>query len=399
MRLLFTGLCALVFTFSLTAHSAQAEWTWLIFLNGKNDLEPHADETLSQLQPFASNPKVNVLVQVGKLAEPTVKRLRVVTDPKNPTAPSPILEDLGPVDMGDYRSVIDFITWGVQNFPAHRYHFTFWDHGTGWHDIESKDASHKLDEISHDEITDHSITTKEMRIIFKTFSQLIGRKIDIISNDACYMGSLEVAYELAPYADYYLGSEDIEPVTGWPYHRLMKKLAANPRISPLEFGNYIATQYLLYQSEGTEVKKREVTFSIYQLAQFAPFVAALRDLSEVILRISPPQQKVLQQVGTTALHLTQKDYVDFGSWLDKAKGSNALRSYRSHFEKVERAYTSLVIVNNYTSEWEGATGASIWLPNTKAEHQKFASKYDELQFTPATRWGEVVESLSTYLPE
>jgi hypothetical protein len=401
MRALFMAVCAVFLTVPVASYSAPAKWTWLIFLNAKNDLEPLAQITLGQLQPFATNPDVNVIVQVGKLGEPTVKRLKIVTNPQNPTEPSPILEDIGSVDMGDYKSVIDFVHWGVTKFPAKHYMLTFWDHGTGWHDIDDGEPKppavpSPADEISHDEKTDHSITTKELGLIFKDFSELIGRKVDIFSSDACYMGSLEVAYEVATYADFYLGSEDIAPLTGWPYHHLLKNLAANPDMSPSALSKLIADEYYRYHING-EVTKREVTYSVYDLGKFSSFVLALRNLGKTVLSANVEQKKEFQKVGVTAMHLTQSDYVDFGSWLGKMKAIPALAAAAPQFEVVEASYKNLIYHNNITPEFKEATGASLWLPATKADITKYQSQYKELKFTRATQWDEVLTALTAHL--
>jgi len=49
---------------------------------------------------------------------------------------SPVIQELGVVDMGHYQTLIDFIQWGKYEFsPAEHYFINVWDHGTGWHDL------------------------------------------------------------------------------------------------------------------------------------------------------------------------------------------------------------------------------------------------------------------------
>jgi hypothetical protein len=40
--------------------------------------------------------------------------------------------DLGEADMADGSTLVDFVTWTVQNYPADRYMLIMSDHGMGW---------------------------------------------------------------------------------------------------------------------------------------------------------------------------------------------------------------------------------------------------------------------------
>lgn len=44
----------------------------------------------------------------------------------------PALETTGPVNMSDPHTFADFITWGVQPYPAQHYMVVVSDHGVGW---------------------------------------------------------------------------------------------------------------------------------------------------------------------------------------------------------------------------------------------------------------------------
>jgi hypothetical protein len=46
--------------------SGQAEWTILVFLNAKNDLEPFAFPTFEQMSSIGSTPEVNLVVEMGR---------------------------------------------------------------------------------------------------------------------------------------------------------------------------------------------------------------------------------------------------------------------------------------------------------------------------------------------
>ncbi len=40
--------------------------------------------------------------------------------------------DLGEVNMADGQTLVDFVTWAVQTYPADKYVLILSDHGMGW---------------------------------------------------------------------------------------------------------------------------------------------------------------------------------------------------------------------------------------------------------------------------
>ena len=96
----------------------------LYFKNGDDDMES-----------VGSNKDVNLVVQFGRLGNSYssdnwsgARRylLEKDSDPNHIT--SPVLWQADKVDMGDYRSVIDFAQWTAAKFPAKRYFFIWTNH-------------------------------------------------------------------------------------------------------------------------------------------------------------------------------------------------------------------------------------------------------------------------------
>ena len=42
------------------------------------------------------------------------------------------LADLGEVNMSDGKTLVDFVTWAMENYPADKYALILSDHGMGW---------------------------------------------------------------------------------------------------------------------------------------------------------------------------------------------------------------------------------------------------------------------------
>jgi hypothetical protein len=124
----------------------------------------------------------------------------------------------------------------MKNFGAKHYMLVIWGHGNGWRGA----AEDKGDPLN----------LTEMK------NALGDRKIDIIGFDACYMGSIEVNYELKDNADYLVASEKKLPRAGWPYEMILGNMSGR---SPRDVGKMIVSKYVNSYSAG---KRDHEGFSI-----------------------------------------------------------------------------------------------------------------------------------------
>ena len=91
--------------------------------------------------------------------------------------------------------------------------------------------------------------------------------LDIIGFDSCELSTVEMAYQLYPYAQYLLGSEIGIPIPGWPYDRILDRLR-EPKgrmMGPVEFGSYIVRRYC----ESYEADEDAVSLTLLDLAHSA----------------------------------------------------------------------------------------------------------------------------------
>src|SRR4029450_124940 len=61
---------------------------------------------------------------------------------------------------------------------------------------------------------------------------------------ACLMSTAEVSYQMRDAADFTVGSQEEEPGDGWPYHRILRALAATPYMSPRDLSKVIVREYV-----------------------------------------------------------------------------------------------------------------------------------------------------------
>ncbi len=96
--------------------------------------------------------------------------------------------------------------------------------------------------------------TDELGRVMKYAAHVLGRPVDIIGFDSCYMAMLEIAYEVAPYARYMVASQESEEKDGWNYHDVIRALKNS---EPLE-----AARKLVYSYERTRRLRGADRFSL-----------------------------------------------------------------------------------------------------------------------------------------
>ena len=229
------------------------KWTFLVFLNGTNNLEPYAGLNINQMEAIGSTNDVNVVVQVKKFSnrydpafvewqDNSTRRMLVRRDDNRDRLTSAVLEQNDMVDMGKAQVLREFIDWGVAAFPAEKYCLVIWNHGAGWRKVPGRG-------VSFDDATGTKIDTTQLPDAIR----LPGRKWDLFAFDASLMQMAEVAYEIRNEARYIVGSEESPPGEGYPYDRFLSKLAQNPNMDGRELGTHIARDTIAAYGEGSSI--------------------------------------------------------------------------------------------------------------------------------------------------
>ena len=255
-RWLILPLVIIVVLLTASAYAQnQAEWTILWYLCG-TDLETDdgsATYNLEQAMEGISTDDVNVIIITGGtndwqnsyVPNDAIGIFRLNSDGSGLTELSH-LKDQNMADPGLLGSMIQQV---FTLYPADRTMLILWDHGSG-----------SVGGFGYDERTEESISLAELN----TALQNGGRHFDVIGFDACLMASLEVANVLAPYADYMVASQELEPGGGWNYQKILAAISKNPAITAAELGKSICDSYLEHCIEWDD--KEIATLSLVNLS-------------------------------------------------------------------------------------------------------------------------------------
>src|SRR6266850_3036351 len=197
--------------------SGVANWTVLVYMVADNDLEPFAIQDINEMEAAAPSSAVQIAIEVDRSPRydtsngdwSSTRRYRILHDANSSTISSLPLADLGEVDMGDPQALADFLSWGVDAYPASHYLVVLWDHGYGW----SGGFGNDLTDGDH-------LSLAEVREGLTQGARHLGRPFDVLGFDACLMQQVDVLFELSGVADYFVGAEDLEPAAGWVYDEM-----------------------------------------------------------------------------------------------------------------------------------------------------------------------------------
>ncbi len=171
-------------------------------------------------------------------------------------------------NMGSASNLTDFLTWGIENYPADKMGLVFWDHGSG-----------SINGVCFDELySSDSLSLTEINSSLSTVYENMTDQFEFIGFDACLMGTAETANMLTTYARYMYGSEETEPGSGWDYTSIGNYLADNPSCDGAALGKELADSF--YAECALADMENECTFSIIDLSKFDEFAVAFNDFSK-----------------------------------------------------------------------------------------------------------------------
>lgn len=369
------------------AAPAEKEWTFLTFLNGNNNLDSFGAININQMEMVGSTDQINVVVQWASIAAGKAERLYIQKDNDPNTVTSPVVQDMGQVDMGDWHSVVDFVQWAVKNYPAKHYFLNIWDHGGGWH-IQSTGIH--ANDISWDDNTGHFISTVQLGQALAESARIIGHKIDLYAADACLMAMAEVANEAVGSVEIYAGSQETEPGAGWPYGAILTSwVAKGPGATAKDIGTIVTNEYVKSYDNGSS-GNADVTFSTFDLSKIDLLNSEVGKLGAKLMTLNADdRKKIVAAIGNTQ-SFAYSDYGDLSDFTTRIE-EQKIGTMDTSLSTIRDAISQFVVANATTKRYERAKGVSIWLPGSMSTYTSYSDRYQGLKFETLTQWGNALK--------
>lgn len=164
------------------------------------------------------------------------------------------------VDIVSGDTIGEFLTYGVQHYPADRYIVIFFSHGGG--SIQGFGSG---------------VTLSEMQKAFSIAKTATNKEFDIIGFAACLMGTAEWMHGLSDYGKYYVASEESEPGFPWLLGDITSGIAQNQTTEQLL--ETITSTFYKYSAKNG---KQATNISAVDLKQVKALSGALGELSKKI---------------------------------------------------------------------------------------------------------------------
>lgn len=331
------------------------------------------------------------------------------------------------VNTGDPNTLRQFIVQAIKAYPADHYALVIWNHGTGWLDTDvyavtrsdDPDAqSHgaifrttpqqisggdKTRPIAFDDSSKDFLDTADLRKALAEAEKAAGARLDVIGMDACLMAMVEGAAELAPYGDFFVASQEVEPMYGWPYAPVLQALDSQPGLAPAALADVIVTEFA--RVYGGRTRQDTVTQSAMALARTEATEKLCKALVDSILADATPGLRTLiRKARKNTLTFQDRNYCDLGDFAGQVFSqtdfegydavAQAAASLRDHL--AGRDPNAAVLRVGFLDKYERANGLSVYAPpesQAASQRQAALNHYRGLAFAQRTGWDRLIEWL------
>ncbi len=382
----------------------RAKWTVMVYLAAGNDLETVGIQDINEMEIIGSTREVNIVVQMDRIPFSALNKLGLgtyddssnnnwtgtrryyITQDSDPNIiNSKLIQDLGEKNMGDPETLKNFAQWAIERYPAERYMLILWNHGGGFRSIEA----------SRDICWDYNfglnsrITMPQLEEAMAFIYNLLGKEIDIIGMDACFMAMVEVAYQIKDFAQIMIASQAIIPADGWQYDYIMGSLITSPEQTTEQFASEIVNSYYM-QYAGSS---RNITLSAVDLNGIDNLTGEISKLAqEIIDDRSTPKNNYRKARNATQYYTGLGfEYIDLKHYV------SLLEDYTTNSKVINAANTikqllqsgNIIISNAYSgTSVQNSHGLSIYFP-----YYLYDNYYNNTNFSRDTLWDEMLYHL------
>jgi len=358
-----------------SAH-AETSTTLLVYMCGA-DLQSAACEDIYEMGIAEVGDNVNIVILAGGAEEwdfdeiqGNTRNLITLRDGSFES-----ITDWGWKSMGSEDSLLEFLRYGLTEYPADRTVAVLWDHGAG------SEAGVCFDDTTEDQ--DGLSLLEINNVLYDLHEQMGDYHIDIFGCDACMMATYEMAAMLSYYdIDYYIASEELEPGIGWHYTSWLEKLGKQPDMTAEELCGCIVDNYM--EAGLKETPDDYLTLSVISLHEMG-------NLQEAVEKLASTMLGELQQGNVADLRRERSRMYSFGSYVDGSWDmvdmGAMLDAYARHDAEnaalARKQLSKAVLYSRQTDNLQPCSGLSVLIPqDTKNEFETYAEGVDLSFYMP-----------------
>lgn len=337
---------------------AEPKCTVLVYMIADNSLGSYSlnvdTRNLRQMEEAVASGALNggrLLVYYDPYEAEVEPRLLEIT-PKETVTLKTYSEGVSSVDADFMRGVLDD---AASIAPAPKNWLVLWSHGTGWiessnsRSVERQAATTSFGQDLHPDRVEMKVTS---------LASALGKgNYDVIYFDCCFMGCVEVMYELRHAAKEIVASATELPVEGMPYNVNIPAMFADNASA-----QKVAENTLAYYNS-PEASNNSCTIAVVKTDELEPLAEATR----AIMRTG-----VLPSYSYAAVPFYRwngaKSYTyDFGDYINNLEvGDHGLvDAWNAAYKKAVTYYGSTPV--SYTLDMSKFTGIGTYIVRTKSD--------------------------------
>ena len=373
--LLFVLLLTLTGTALAAPPAPKDKWTVMVYISGDNNLEDYVVLDIeNELAPTGSTADVNVVALADRgpgydtsYGDWQTTKLFYVTQGMT-AAPESAVDVWGERNMGDPQTLIDFVTWSREYYPAEHYVLYFWGHGWNWHPGY----------VMADDTDGDTLDYEELKAALPDLGF-----IDVVGYDGCNMASIEIFDLWHGYASAVTGSQEYVNWEGIQYDLVIAQLAANP--------NMIADEVAIATSVSANADKTWSAVAVDR--RFDALITAVDQWSVALTNGLPANRKKYDRAFGATQTFWQapmdKDLYDMAYEVNRLVSDPNIKAKS---QAVMNAVNGVVLHSYHTNAYTDAYGITIYHISKATEKDSNYTYYRTLDFALQTGWDEFLDA-------
>jgi len=371
LGLIFVFLMQALLAVGASAAPPTAQWTFMIYVCGDNDLEKYwPDKNQPALESVGSTADVHFVALVDLQTRMEGCQLQHIM--KGYTE---VVETYPELNLGDPQVCINFVNKVKQLYPATKYVLDFWNHGNGW------------DYFCWDQSDNDWLDNPKLATIMDAVSY-----IDIVAFDACDMGQVDVHYEMLGHVGYIVGSEESVPGDGFPYDTDAQDLVTNPSQDARTYAVEMVTNYGEYYAgkKGLDY----ATLSAFDASQLPALKTAFTAwTSEMNVNLANYKRKYASALSGAKKMWATNYYVDMNSYMDQLLEEAIPASLVTATQNVKTAVNNAVVAAWNGKKMTGCCGLTFYWAKANYWKGTWRARYiSEVAWGQATGWAAFLDA-------
>ncbi len=301
-------------------------------------------------------------------------------------------EVLGETNTGEPKVLKTFIEESSKAYPSEKLIVIIWSHGMGVDDFDIYNGKRERYFVPKEEIEEIAISFDDAAKDFLDNIELqkaleVDVKIDILGFDACLMGMFEIAYQLRNNAEVMVGSQHIEPVSGWDYTRILEELKLEN--SSKKMGIDLVKFYADYYERNSSYETTQSAINLKKIEETAEYLDAFAKL----LLESLENKNDLKYTLLSSQLFNKNEYVDLVDFAKNTKERLEIPSLDFYADRLLESLEFLILANQTTGySMRGANGVSIYFPSQRSPFKETFEMYEKLEFSKNyPHWIELIK--------